>query len=279
MPELPEVETVCNGIAPILTGARLIRARNLRPNLRLPFPVDFTARLEGSRVIGVKRRAKYILVSMDAGFHLLWHLGMSGRVSIDEVGNDWRHGLLKHDHAVLVSEHGKRIRFNDARRFGLMVFVEAGEEESHALLRDIGPEPLSNSFNGPLLHAALRARSSPVKTALLDQRLVAGLGNIYVCEALFRAGIHPLRKSNAISMERVERLVAVIRQTLAEAIAAGGSTLKDFVQPDGELGYFQHRFRVYGRAGEACSNGQCEGKIRRLVQSGRSSFYCPRCQR
>ncbi len=279
MPELPEVETVCNALAPILNGARLTRARNRRPNLRLPFPADFKDRLEGTMVIGVKRRAKYILVSLDAGFHLLWHLGMSGRVIIDDVGDDWQQGLEKHDHAVMVTDGAKRIRFNDARRFGLMVFVEEGEEETHSLLRNIGPEPLGNGFSAPFLFEELKKRTSAIKTALLDQRLVAGLGNIYVCEALFRSGIHPARKSNAISVARIETLVPVIRDVLREAIAAGGSTLKDHIQPDGELGYFQHSFRVYGREGEACFNQNCGATIKRRVQAGRSSFYCPRCQR
>jgi formamidopyrimidine-DNA glycosylase len=288
LPELPEVETVRRGLAPVLEGARIVRAAVNRPDLRWPFPPRMADRLTGARVLQLRRRSKYILADLDTGETLIVHLGMSGRmvVSAPEGARDMLaafHHLhpapAKHDHVVLDTDGGMRVTFNDARRFGAMDLVATDAAERHQLLRGIGPEPLGNRFDGPYLVAALRRRRTPVKAALLDQRIVAGLGNIYVCEALHRAGISPLRQAGRIAAPRVAALVPVIRDVLTDAIAAGGSSLRDHRQADGALGYFQHTFRVYGRAGEPCQTPGCQGIIRRKVQSGRSSFYCAACQR
>ncbi|WP_439154528.1 bifunctional DNA-formamidopyrimidine glycosylase/DNA-(apurinic or apyrimidinic site) lyase [Yoonia sp.] len=283
MPELPEVETVKAGLAPVMEGQIIARADVNRAGLRWPFPEEMADRLTGKRVLGLRRRSKYILVDLDSGETLLIHLGMSGRMLISgqKIG-EFHHPHPtpeKHDHVVLFMDGGARITFNDARRFGAMDLLPTTGQEEHWLIRDIGPEPLGNTFNEPYLVARLQGRNTPIKSALLDQRIVAGLGNIYVCEVLFRAGIHPARKAGRISAKRVAGLVPLIRDVLAEAIAAGGSSLRDYRQADGELGYFQHVFQVYGREGEACLNSGCEKKIQRIVQSGRSSFYCPQCQR
>ena len=288
MPELPEVETVRRGLAPVLEGARIARAAVNRPDLRWPFPPRMADRLTGARVLQLRRRSKYILADLDTGETLIVHLGMSGRmvVSAPDGARDalaaFHHlhpAPAKHDHVVLDTDRGLRVTFNDARRFGAMDLVATGDAETHWLLRGIGPEPLGNGFDGPYLVAALRKRRTPVKAALLDQRIVAGLGNIYVCEALHRAGVSPLRQAGRIAAPRVAALVPVIRDVLTDAIAAGGSSLRDHRQADGALGYFQHTFRVYGRAGEPCQTPGCQGRIRRKVQSGRSSFYCAACQR
>ena len=283
MPELPEVETVRRGLAPVMEGQVIARAEVNRPDLRWPFPPDMAARLTGQRVLRLRRRSKYILADLAAGETLLIHLGMSGRmlVSGDPLGvfvHD-HPAPEKHDHVVLHMETGARITFNDPRRFGAMDLMATQDAEAHPLLAQIGPEPLGNGFSEDHLTARLHSRNTPIKAALLDQKTVAGLGNIYVCEALFRARIHPSRKAGRISKQRVSDLVPIIRTVLTEAIEAGGSTLRDFKQADGELGYFQHRFDVYGREGEACRAPGCTGTIRRIVQSGRSSFYCPVCQR
>jgi len=288
LPELPEVETVRRGLQPVLEGAKITKAQVNRPDLRWPFPERMAERLTGARVDQLRRRSKYILADLDTGETLIIHLGMSGRmvVSAPEGSRDMLaqfHHLHpapeKHDHVVLDTEAGARVTFNDARRFGAMDLAPTDAVESHWLLEGIGPEPLGNAFNEAYLVEAFKGRRSPVKTALLDQRVVAGLGNIYVCEVLFRAGISPLRHAGRISRDRVAYLVPIIREVLTEAIAAGGSSLRDYVQSDGELGYFQHSFRVYGREGEACQTPECQGVIRRKVQSGRSTFYCPVCQR
>jgi len=288
LPELPEVETVRRGLLPVLEGARIAQAQVNRPDLRWPFPERMAERLTGARVDHLRRRSKYILADLDTGETLIVHLGMSGRmvVSLPEGGRDMVaqfHHLhpapAKHDHVVLDTEEGARITFNDARRFGAMDLTPTDRVEDHWLLSGIGPEPLGNAFNETYLIDSFKGRRTPVKSALLDQRIVAGLGNIYVCEALFRAGISPLRHAGRIGQGRVASLVPIIRDVLTEAIAAGGSSLRDYVQSDGELGYFQHSFRVYGREGEACQTPGCQGIIRRKVQSGRSSFYCPACQR
>ncbi|NVO25950.1 bifunctional DNA-formamidopyrimidine glycosylase/DNA-(apurinic or apyrimidinic site) lyase [Donghicola sp. C2-DW-16] len=283
MPELPEVETVRRGLEPVMTGAVIARAQVNRPDLRWPLPENMADRLTGQRVLGLRRRSKYILCDLDGGETLLIHLGMSGRMLISgaQVGA-FAHphpAPEKHDHVVLDMEGGARITFNDARRFGAMDLAATSGVDAHKWLAGLGPEPLGNAFSEDHLIERFRGRKMPVKSALLDQKIVAGLGNIYVCETLFRAGIHPARQAGAISERRVRSMVPIIRQVLEEAIAAGGSSLKDFRQADGELGYFQHNFDVYGREGMTCKTTGCEAEIRRIVQSGRSSFYCPTCQR
>ncbi|MCB1399628.1 MAG: bifunctional DNA-formamidopyrimidine glycosylase/DNA-(apurinic or apyrimidinic site) lyase [Rhodobacteraceae bacterium] len=281
MPELPEVETVRRGLLPAMEGRRIARAEINRPDLRWPLPERMAERLEGALVRRLRRRSKYILADLDSGESLLIHLGMSGRmlvsgVAIGEFHLD--HPLpQKHDHVVLHMEGGARVTFNDARRFGAMDLVRTDREEAYWLLRDLGPEPFGNDFHEDYLVARLKGRATPIKAALLDQRVVAGLGNIYVCEVLYRAGIDPRRQAGRIAARRIAGLVPIIRDVLSEAIAAGGSSLRDHRQADGELGYFQHAFRVYDREDEACA--QCGATIRRIVQSGRSSYYCPACQR
>ena len=282
MPELPEVETVRRGLAPAMEGAVIRQADVNRPDLRWPFPAGMAERLSGQQVLGLRRRSKYILADLASGETLLIHLGMSGRmlVSGDPLGQFVHEHPApeKHDHVVLHMDNGARITFNDPRRFGAMDLMETATAEHHKLLAVLGPEPLGNAFNEDHLIAAFEGKNSPVKSALLDQRIVAGLGNIYVCEALYRAGISPTRKAGRISKARVAALVPIIRDVLAEAIEAGGSSLRDFRQADGELGYFQHRFDVYGREGEPCRTLGCSQSIARIVQSGRSSFYCRSCQ-
>ncbi|MEL6466368.1 MAG: bifunctional DNA-formamidopyrimidine glycosylase/DNA-(apurinic or apyrimidinic site) lyase [Pseudomonadota bacterium] len=282
MPELPEVETVRRGLAPTMEGAVIAQADVNRPDLRWPFPAGMAERLCGQQVLGLRRRSKYILADLASGETLLIHLGMSGRmlVSGDPLGVFVHEHPApeKHDHVVLHMDNGARITFNDPRRFGAMDLMETATAEQHKLLAVLGPEPLGNGFNEDHLIAAFKGKNTPVKSALLDQRIVAGLGNIYVCEALFRAGISPTRKAGRISARRVAALVPIIRDVLAEAIEAGGSSLRDFRQADGELGYFQHRFDVYGREGEPCRTPGCSQSIARIVQSGRSSFYCRSCQ-
>ncbi len=279
MPELPEVETVCRGLAPAWEGRRFLRVEARRPDLRFPLPLDMSARLEGRRVERIARRAKYILVHLDDGTVLIAHLGMSGRFLIDDEPVP----PGRHDHVIFTVEGGPVVRFNDARRFGMMDLTDLASLDQHRLLAGLGPEPLSNDFNGPVLAAALKGRNTPIKAALLDQKVVAGIGNIYACEALFHAGLSPRRKAATVQRRRAERLAASVRAVLTEAIAAGGSSLRDYVRPNGELGYFQHRWAVYGREGEPCPGCDCapgpgEG-VRRIVQSGRSTFFCSRRQR
>ena len=283
MPELPEVETVRRGLAPVMEGETVLRARVNRPDLRWPLPAQMAERLTGQRVERLRRRSKYILADLSGGETLLVHLGMSGRmlVSGDPLGR-FQHehpAPARHDHVVLEMANGVRVTFNDARRFGAMDLAPTEAVEEHWLLRDLGPEPLGNAFDEDYLVARLHGRTMPIKSALLDQRIVAGLGNIYVCEVLHRAGIHPRRKAGRISVARVAGLVPLIRQVLQEAIEAGGSSLRDYRRADGELGYFQHVFRVYGREGAPCAAPGCLGVVARFVQAGRSSFYCPQCQR
>lgn len=288
MPELPEVETVRRGLEPAMVGKRIAHADVRRPDLRWPFPDGMADRLSGAKVERLRRRSKYILGDLDTGETLLIHLGMSGRMTItppradakDMLG-DFHHlhpAPEKHDHVVLDMDDGTRITFNDARRFGSMDMFPTNQGESHKLLAVLGPEPLGNGFDEAYFKAALKGKKSPIKSVLLDQRIVAGLGNIYVCEALWRTGISPLRKAGGLSGKRVASLVPAIRQVLGEAIESGGSSLKDYRQADGELGYFQHAFAVYGREGEPCKTSGCSGTIKRAVQSGRSSFYCGCCQ-
>jgi formamidopyrimidine-DNA glycosylase len=282
MPELPEVETVRRGLLPVMEGRRIVSALNRRPDLRWPLPDRFAERLTGQRVIALRRRSKYILADLSDGETLIIHLGMSGRMLISgAMPGQFHHDLPlpeKHDHVVLDMEGGARITFNDARRFGAMDLCATDSLDTHRLLAGIGPEPLGNRFDEHYLVARLAGRNTPVKAALLDQTLVAGLGNIYVCEVLHRTGISPLRKAGRISAARVATLVPAIRTMLDAAITAGGSSLRDYRQADGELGYFQHSFHVYGREGEPCLTPGCHGTVRRVVQSGRSSFYCADCQ-
>ncbi|MES2665490.1 MAG: bifunctional DNA-formamidopyrimidine glycosylase/DNA-(apurinic or apyrimidinic site) lyase [Pseudomonadota bacterium] len=283
MPELPEVETVRRGLLPVMEGRLIRHAAVNRPDLRWPFPVGMAERLTGARVLGLRRRSKYILADLSSGESLLIHLGMSGRMLISgaQIG-DFHHAHpapQKHDHVVLDMEGGSRVTFNDARRFGAMDMMATARADGHMLLAGLGPEPLGNEFSESYLVGRLKGRNTPIKSALLDQGVVAGLGNIYVCETLYRAGISPLRKAGDLTAAQVAGLVPIIRAVLDEAIEAGGSSLRDYRQADGELGYFQHRFAVYGREGEPCLTPGCGSVIARTVQSGRSSFHCPTCQR
>ena len=283
MPELPEVETVRRGLAPAMEGVRIARADVRRPDLRWPFPPDMADRLTGNVVVRLRRRSKYILADLDSGETLLIHLGMSGRMTVsgDAPGSfHFEHpALAKHDHVILDMANGARITFNDARRFGAMDLVATANDNQHPLLARLGPEPLGNAFHADVLARAFSGKRTAVKSALLDQRNVAGLGNIYVCEALWRSGIRPTRMAGQISGRRLQQLTADVRDVLQEAIAAGGSSLRDFRQADGELGYFQHRFAVYDQEGADCPKEACDGTISRIVQSGRSTYFCARCQR
>ncbi len=295
MPELPEVETVMRGIAPALVGARLERVEARRPDLRWPLPERFAERLQGRVVDGLSRRSKYILARLDDASVWILHLGMSGRISIapraaPELGatpGRFAHAAPArtgaeedgpHDH-VVVETAASRLVYTDARRFGAMDLAGADALETHKWLATLGPEPLGNGFHADHLAERLRGRVASAKAMLLDQKTVAGLGNIYVCEALWRAGVSPLRAAGAVSRDGLNALAAAVRAVLAEAIEAGGSSLRDHRRVDGALGYFQHSFAVYGRAGEPCRRAGCGGEIVRDVQNGRSSFHCPRCQR
>lgn len=259
-----------------MQGQIIARADIRRPDLRWPFPDRMAERLTGTRVTRLRRRSKYILADLSSGETLIIHLGMSGRMLVSNAPHP---GLQKHDHVVLEMENGARVTFNDARRFGAMDLTPTELADSHRLLADLGPEPLGNSFDEDYLIRCLKGRNLPIKSALLDQRIVAGLGNIYVSEVLHRTSISPKRKAGRIASARVATLVPAIRDVLDEAIAAGGASLRDHRQTNGELGYFQHNFRVYGREGQPCPTANCNGHIARVVQSGRSSFYCPKCQR
>lgn len=287
MPELPEVETVRRGLIPALEGQRIVRAVQNRPDLRWPLPPRFAERLTGRRIERLGRRGKYLLLDLDEGETLIVHLGMSGRFLLTE-GSETREGARfhhavtgdgKHDHVILEMEGGARAVFNDARRFGAMDLHPTKTIETHKLLAGMGPEPLSNTFSGPYLTARFAGRTTSVKAALLDQKQVAGLGNIYVCEALHGAKIAPTRTVGGIADKDCQTLAAVIRDVLRVAIEAGGSSLRDFHGAGGELGYFQHRFKVYDREGQPCPRRGCKGTIERIVQSGRSSYHCPTCQR
>jgi formamidopyrimidine-DNA glycosylase len=289
MPELPEVETVRLGLLPAMQGHVLTGVEVRRPDLRIPFPRGFAARIKGRRVRRLWRRAKYILAELDSGETLVIHLGMSGRISVYAQGKPLLLGNYvydtappgtgsgKHDHVVFDTDAPARIVFNDHRRFGLMTLVETATLEGDRLFRGIGIEPLSRGFTAKFLAAALDGKRTPIKSALLDQRLVAGLGNIYVCEALFRARISPKRLAGSITAARLGPLVSAIRKVLKDAIAAGGSTLRDHAQATGDPGNFQHQFLVYGREGLPCKLN-CPGTVKRIVQAGRSTFYCPKCQ-
>lgn len=270
MPELPEVETVMRGLTPVWEGQRFTRVIANRPDLRRPLPEALGQRLTGAQVIRLGRRAKYGLVDTDRGDTLIIHLGMSGRMRVDPET------LLKHDHVVFETGNGRMVAFNDARRFGSLDLVATADLAAHPLIAGIGPEPLGPEYGLPLLKRIFADRLAPAKAILLDQRLIAGLGNIYVCEALFRAGINPEMPGGQITSGALKRLLPAIPAVLMDAIAAGGSSLRDHVAPDGTLGYFQKQFAVYGRAGQACF--VCATPVERLVQSGRSSFFCPTCQ-
>jgi formamidopyrimidine-DNA glycosylase len=286
MPELPEVETVRRGLEPVLTGARLTRVRQNRPDLRFPFPARFPERLEGATVERIDRRAKYLLMPLSTGETWVSHLGMTGRFTLDgeQLGEFEEAAPIagKHEHLSLCAVKGgvtTRVGFADARRFGFMGLISTEQVDAHPWFVGLGPEPLGNGFSGAHLAEAFSGKKQTIKVSLLDQRIVAGLGNIYVCEALYRARISPLVAAGKVSKPRLETLAAVVRDVLDEAILAGGSTLKDFANADGGQGYFQHRFDVYGREGKPCPGEGCSGVVRRTVQGGRSTFWCPGCQK
>jgi len=276
MPELPEVETVRRGLIPVMQGKQIIRADVNRPDLRWPFPENMAARLTGKTVERLRRRSKYILADLSSGETLLIHLGMSGRMLISTAPHP---EIEKHDHVVFHMQDDARVVFNDVRRFGAMDLAPTEAIADHKLLASIGPEPLGNAFDESYLVDRLKGKNTPIKNALLDQRIIAGLGNIYVCEVLLRAGVSPIRKAGQLPAATVRSLVPIIRDVLGEAIESGGSSLKDYRQADGELGYFQHSFRAYGREGKPCVTKGCRGTIERIVQAGRSTFYCAQCQR
>jgi formamidopyrimidine-DNA glycosylase len=299
MPELPEVETIRRGLLPVMKGKRIARVEARRPDLRVPIPRDLKQRLEGRRVADIGRRAKYLLIELDSGDVCVVHLGMSGRLFIER---DRARPLGAHDHVTVTMDDGVRVTLNDPRRFGLVVLMKKAELPRHKLFAAVGPEPLAPAFDGGALEAKLKGRKTSLKAALSDQRLVAGLGNIYVCEALFYAGLSPKRRAGTVRGEKAAALAASIKRVLLDAIANGGSSLRDYVQPSGELGYFQHRWAVYDKEGKACPGCDCDARdarkggltgggrrqsglavktlgVRRLVQGGRSTFYCPRRQR
>jgi formamidopyrimidine-DNA glycosylase len=293
MPELPEVETVRRGLAPVMEGARLVEVEARRPDLRFPLPKDFVKRLTGQTVIGLGRRAKYLLADLSSGEVLLMHLGMSGSFRVLHDGGDTTPGnyhherskALAHDHIVFRMSNGAVVTFNDPRRFGFMKLVSRATLDEEPHLRALGPEPLGNEFDAAMLAGACRGKKTSLKAALSDQRVVAGLGNIYVCEALHRAKLSPKRRASTIATragaanDHAARLVEGIRAVLNDAVKAGGSSLRDHRQTDGELGMFQHNFRVYDREGVKCPTPGCKGMIKRIVQTGRSTFFCPVCQR
>ncbi len=294
MPELPEVETVRRGLAPVMEGATIVKVELRRPNLRFPFPDNFQTVLEGQLITSLGRRAKYLLVDLANGEVIIMHLGMSGSFRTEDDGlipnlHNAIERNKKHDHVVLhlqdKTRNNVRVVYNDPRRFGFMLLSKREMLDEHPMFKDLGIEPVGNALDGAELARCVAGKSAPLKAALLDQRIIAGLGNIYVCEALWRCGLSPLRKAGTLTLksgkptERANRLAIVIREVINEAIEAGGSSLKDHAQTDGSLGYFQHRFAAYDRAEEPCQKEICGGTIKRIVQSGRSTFYCPRCQR
>jgi len=275
MPELPEVETVCRGLAGVLEGRRLAKVELRRKDLRIPFPKGLVAAVTGQRIERIYRRAKYVMLHLGSNDVLIAHLGMAGRMTIikEDAGPPG-----PHDHVIFTTDDGTVVRFNDPRRFGLMTLAPAKDLDTHKLFRHLGPDAMSDAFTPEALSAALKGRKTSIKVALLDQRIVVGVGNIYACESLFRAGISPKRKAGSVAGKRAEALVPVIKQVLAEAIAAGGSSLRDHVQPSGELGYFQKAWQVYGREGESCGCGSNSAPVghtvKRIVQGGRSTFFC-----
>lgn len=292
MPELPEVETVRRGLQPFMEGSKIEHVEQNRPDLRFAFPDQFAERLTGRNIDALGRRAKYLIMHLDDGLSIISHLGMSGSFRIEaddteEMPGDFHHErskLTKHDHVVFhlkrANGSAARIIYNDPRRFGFMLFAEDGALNDHPFLKGLGVEPTGNSLSGELLGALFEGRKTPLKAALLDQRLIAGLGNIYVCEALWRSRLSPMRAAGSIAKDKklLDQLAQDIRTVIAEAIAAGGSSLKDYIQADGALGYFQHSFSVYGREAQPCRAPGCKNKIERAVQSGRSTFFCASCQ-
>jgi len=293
MPELPEVETVRRGLAPLMEGAVVARVEVRRPDLRFPFPPRFAARLKGRRVEALSRRGKYLLAELDTGLVLLMHLGMSGSFRVEGLSQPVGNGSLYyarakdvgHDHVVMHLQGGLRVVYNDPRRFGFMLLLRREDCEAHPLLAGLGLEPTGNALSAEALAPRFAGRAAPLKAVLSDQRVIAGLGNIYACEALWRARLSPRRTAGSLvradgrASERLVRLVAAVRAVIADAIEAGGSSLRDHVQADGTLGLFQNRFAVYDREGEPCPRRSCRGVVRRIVQSGRSTFHCPLCQR
>jgi formamidopyrimidine-DNA glycosylase len=293
VPELPEVETVRRGLAPVMEGARILRVEARRPDLRVPFPSDFVARLTGQTITGLGRRAKYLTADLGSGDVLLMHLGMSGSFRATREGENLQPGKFHHarpaarahDHVVFHLSSGAVVTFNDPRRFGLMLIVPRRELDDHPLMREVGPEPLGNGFDAALLARACAGKKTSLKAVLLDQTVVAGLGNIYVCETLHRARLSPRRGAATIATRtgapnaRAATLVDAIKAVLLDAIEAGGSSLRDHRQTNGELGYFQHHFRVYDREGKPCVTPGCAGVVKRIAQNGRSTFFCPVCQR
>lgn len=293
MPELPEVETVRRGLEPAMAGQKIKKVEQRRPDLRFPLPDHFADRLKGRTITGLSRRAKYLLLHLDDGMVLVCHLGMSGSFRVEEGSKSLTPGefhyerskAAAHDHIVLHLSSGARVTYNDPRRFGFMDLIPQAQLAEHPFFRNLGLEPLGNELNGTHLAALFKGRKAPLKAALLDQRLIAGLGNIYVCESLHRAGLSPKRAAGTLAKKSgaatpgAERLATDIRLVLEEAVRSGGSSLRDHRQTDGSLGYFQHNFRVYDREGEPCPTKGCGGTIRRIVQSGRSTFYCPKCQK
>jgi formamidopyrimidine-DNA glycosylase len=293
MPELPEVETVRRGLEPVMAGARIDGLTLRRKDLRFAFPPRFRQRIEGQMLLAMRRRAKYLLADLEGGETLIMHLGMTGRFIIEDQRGRHEQGEFErevkrheaHDHVLFALSNGAHLTYNDVRRFGFMDLAPTDALEESPHFAGMGVEPLGNAFHAAHLATLFAGKSAPLKAALLDQRIIAGLGNIYVCEALNRAGLSPKRAAGTTVTKcgaptaKLERLVSEIRLVIEEAIEAGGSTLRDFAKTDGTLGYFQHRFRAYGRAGEPCQTPQCRGVIRRIVQSGRSTFYCGVCQR
>jgi formamidopyrimidine-DNA glycosylase len=295
LPELPEVETVRRGLAPVMEGARILSVEQRRPDLRFAFPENFTGRLEGKTIVRLGRRAKYLLAELDSGETLVSHLGMSGSFRIEAKDGTELPGVFHmprgkadaHDHVVFEFDGpaGRaRVLYNDPRRFGYMDLISTDQLEQHPWFSALGVEPVGNRLSGPYLAEKFRGKKAPLKAALLDQSIIAGLGNIYVCEAMWRSRLGPKKHAGDLvtkaghPREKLERLVPAIREVIAEAIEAGGSSLRDHIQTDGTLGYFQHRFSVYDREGETCRREGCNGTVSRIVQSGRSTFYCPRCQ-
>lgn len=291
MPELPEVETVRMGLVPALEGHKFVHVETRRGDLRIPFPQDFAKRLIGRHVRRLRRRAKYLLAELDRGETLVIHLGMSGRMAVYAEGKECKLGQYvyeafppeagygKHDHVVMETDAPARIVFTDHRRFGLMTLIDTKTVDKDKLFRDLGAEPLSDAFGALYLIDALKGKKTPIKGALLDQRVIAGIGNIYACEALFRAGISPKRVASRVQKPSIALLVHAIRSVLTQAIKAGGSSLRDYKKADGDLGNFQHHFAVYDREGEPCPRKGCGSTVKRIVQAGRSTFYCPTCQR
>lgn len=273
MPELPEVEVTRLGLAPHLNGREICSITCSGKQLRHPYPQDLKERLVGRRIVQVSRRAKYLLISLDSGVVLVWHLGMTGHFHVLDAGSL----PLPHQHVAITLDDGRSLRYVDPRRFGYVALVDAQELATHRWFVSLGPEPLESEFDGQALLNACQTRSAPIKSALMDNHVVVGVGNIYASESLYRAGIHPARPAKRVSLGRLERLAEAIKQVLAEAISAGGSTIRDFAGVDGKPGYFAHAFQVYGRQGERCT--RCGRSIRRIVQAGRSTFYCPGCQR